>query len=101
MTATPAYRYRLYCAIRGSIWVVLVGVLFLLDTFDILSWSHSWPLFIIAAGLIAIFRRVSYPAPVYSYPTAPYGAPPPAPAAPPAAPGTSIVPSSQHDQEGS
>jgi len=95
---SPAYRYRLYCAIRSSIWVVLVGVLFLLDSFDILSWAHSWPLFLVAAGLIAIFRRVSYPSASYPYPTAPYAAPP-APAA--AAPSTSIVPSTQHDQEGS
>jgi Domain of unknown function (DUF5668)/B-box zinc finger len=95
---TPAYRQRLFYAIRGSIWVLLVGVLFLLDSFDILSWDHSWPLFIIVAGLMAIFRKMSYQpvAPVYPYP---YPAPPVAP--PPAAPGTSIVPSSQHDQEGS
>jgi hypothetical protein len=95
---TPAYRQRLFYAIRGSIWVLLVGVLFLLDSFDILSWDHSWPLFIIVAGLLAIFRKMSYtPAvPVYPYP---YPAPPVAP--PPAAPVSSIVPSHQHDQEGS
>src|SRR3984885_3288795 len=93
---TPAYRYRLFCALRGSIWVILVGVLFLLDSFDIVSFDHSWPLFIIVAGLMAIFRRLSYnPAvPVYPYPVPPAAPPPPAPAA-------SIVPSSQHDQEGS
>ena len=95
---TPSYRYRLFCAIRGSIWVVLVGVLFLLDSFDILSWSRSWPLFIIVAGLIAIFRRISYPAPAYPYPAAPYAA---SQTPPPAAPVTSIVPSNHHDQEGS
>ena len=95
---TPAYRYRLYCAIRSSIWVILVGVLFLLDSFDILSWGHSWPLFLVVAGLIAIFRRVSYPSTAYPYQAAPYAAPP-APAA--AAPATSIIPSTSHDQEGS
>ncbi len=95
---SPSYRYRLYCAVRGSIWVVLVGVLFLLDSFDILSWEHSWPLFLVAAGVIAILRRVT-PAPVaYPYPAPPYTAPP-APA--PAPPSTSIVPSTPHDQEGS
>jgi hypothetical protein len=95
---SPAYRQRLFYAIRGSIWVVLVGLLFLLDSFDILSWDHSWPLFIIVAGLMAIFRKVTYTpvAPVYPYP---YPAPPVAP--PQAAASTSIVPSSQHDQEGS
>jgi hypothetical protein len=110
---TPAYRYRLFCAIRSSIWVILVGVLFLLDSFDILSWSHSWPLFIIAAGLIAIFRRVSYPAPAYPYPAAPYPAAPyatapyapppvtPASAAPDAPDAPIVPPSNHHDQEGS
>jgi len=96
---TPAYRYRLFCALRGSVWIVLVGVLFLLDTFDILSWGHSWPILIIAAGLMVIFRKLSYPPPVaYPYPN-PYVAPPAAPPPPPD-PGTSIVPSTQHDQEG-
>jgi hypothetical protein len=93
---SPGYQQRLFYALRGSIWVTLVGILFLLDSFDILSWEHSWPLFIIVAGLMAIFRRVSYnPAvPLYPYPAQPV-APPPAPA-----PSSSIVPSSQHDQEG-
>ncbi len=96
---TPAYRYRLFGAIRSSIWVVLVGVLFLLDSFDILSWEHSWPLFLVVGGLIAIFRRVSYPAPAYSYQAAPYAAPPVAPSAASEAPHP--APSNQHDQEGS
>ncbi|MGH9596225.1 MAG: B-box zinc finger protein [Edaphobacter sp.] len=95
---TPAYRYRLFCALRGSVWILLVGLLFLLDTFDILSWGHSWPLFIIVAGLMTIFRRVSYPVGAYPYPPNPYPNPYAAPP-PPADPGTSIVPSS-HDQEG-
>jgi hypothetical protein len=99
---TPAYRYRLFCALRSSVWVLLIGVLFLLDTFDILSWGHSWPVIIIVAGLMTIFRRVSYPVNAYPYPPNPYpnpyAAPPTAPP-PPADPGTAIVPSI-HDQEG-
>jgi hypothetical protein len=95
---TPAYRYRLYCALRGSIWITVVGVLFLLDSFDILSWNHSWSILIIVAGLMIILRRASYP-PAISYP---YPVPPSTPPGtpPPADPGTSIVPSTQHDQEG-
>jgi B-box zinc finger len=95
---TPAYRMRLFSALSGSVWILLVGLLFLLDSFDILSWGRSWPLFLLVAGLMAIFRRVSYsaynPGP-YSYP---YNAPP-APTPPPA-PSSSIVPSNSHDQEG-
>jgi hypothetical protein len=94
---TPAYQYRLFAALRGSIWVIITGVLFLLDSFDILTWSHSWPLYIIVAGLMAVFQRVSFnsaAAVAYPYP-APHTSPPP-----PAASSTSIVPSNHHDQEG-
>ena len=95
---TPAYRYRLYCALRGSIWITVVGVLFLLDSFDILSWGHSWSILIIVAGLMIILRRASYPPAIaYPYPVPP-STPPGTP--PPADPGTSILPSTQHDQEG-
>jgi hypothetical protein len=95
---TPGYQFRLFRALRGSVWVTLIGVLFLLDSFYIVSWSHSWPIIIIVAGLMAIFQRISYNAamaPAYPYPAPP--APPP-PSSPPT-PGTSIVPSN-HDQEG-
>jgi hypothetical protein len=95
---TPGYQFRLFRALRGSVWVTLIGVLFLLDSFEIVSWNHSWPIIIIVAGLMAIFQRVSYNsamAPVYPYPAPP--APPPPPSPPD--PGTSIVPPN-HDQEG-
>jgi len=91
---TAFYRMRLVSALRGSVWIILVGVLFLLSTFGILSWGHSWPLFIIVAGLMAIFERTAYSstaAPVYP---APPTAPPPGPAT------TSIVPPTKNDQEG-
>jgi Domain of unknown function (DUF5668)/B-box zinc finger len=94
---TPGYQFRLFRALRGSVWIVLIGVLFLLDSFDIISWGHSWPVIIIVAGLMAIFQRASYSAAMaasYPYPA------PPVPPPPPADPGTSIVPSTQHDQEG-
>jgi hypothetical protein len=95
---TPGYQLRLFRALRGSVWVTLIGVLFLLDSFDIVSWGHSWPIIIIVAGLMAIFQRVSYNSvmsPAYPYPATPTPPPPPSPPDP----GTSIVPSN-HDQEG-
>jgi hypothetical protein len=96
---SPSYRYRLYCALRGSIWITVIGILFLLDTFGILSWGHSWSILIIVAGLMIIMRRASYPPLTpYPYPN-PYAAPPAAPP-PPADTGTSVVPSTEHDQEG-
>jgi hypothetical protein len=94
---TPLYRMRLFRALRGSIWVILVGVLFFLASYDIVPWSRSWPLFIIVGGLMMVFERTAFStatAPVYPYP------PPPTPPTPPAST-TSIVPSSTHDQEGS
>jgi TM2 domain-containing membrane protein YozV len=90
---TPAYRLRLFCALRGSMWIILIGVLFLLDSFRILTWRNSWPLLIIAAGLMAIFRRISYnsaAAAAYPYP----------PAAPVTASSASVVPSNPPDKEG-
>jgi hypothetical protein len=96
---TPGYRFRLFRALRGSVWVTLIGILFLLDSFYILPWGRSWPIIIIVAGLMAIFQRISYNAamaPAYPYP-APPATPPPPPSPPD--PGTSIVPSN-HDQEG-
>jgi hypothetical protein len=94
---TPLYRMRLFRALRGSIWVILVGVLFFLASYDIVPWSRSWPLFIIVGGLMMVFERTAFStatAPLYPYP------PPPTPPTPPAST-TSIVPSSTHDQEGS
>ncbi len=96
---TPAYQYRLFSALRGSVWVILIGVLFLLDSFGILTWAHSWPLIIIVAGLMAVFQRTSYNSAVaVAYP---YSVPPPPPVTPPTASSSSVVPSNQHDQEGS
>ncbi len=103
---SPGYRLRLFRALRGSIWIVLVGFLFLLDTFDILSWSHSWPLFIIIAGLMTIFERSTYSAAASAtpFPYPPYAAAgPSAPSSGPAAPSstTSVVPTAAHNEEGS
>ena len=56
-TAPPPTSIRLFHALRGSIWIMLVGVLFLLDSSHILSWGRSWPLFIIVAGVMAILQR--------------------------------------------
>lgn len=83
---TAFYRIRLFSALRGSVWVVLVGVMFLLSSFDILSWGKSWPLFIIVAGVMILAEKSLYnPASVPpAYPVPPAAAPPaPASAVPP------------------
>ncbi len=99
---SAAYRLRLVRALQSSVWVVLTGVLFLLDNLNILSWGRSWPLFIIVGGVMAFVQRGASSAtqqvPYTGYGTVP---PPPSPVPPaptPQAPGTSLIP---RDREGS
>jgi len=82
----PDYHFRLLYAIRPTAWLLLIAVLFLLDAFNFLRWSHSWPLLVILAGVMMLLGRAPYRAP-YPYPE-------PAPPVPPAAaanPGTGIT----------
>jgi len=97
------YQLRLFRALRASVWLALIGILFLLDDLNILSWSHSWPLFLILAAVMTLFRQAAYA----SVAPLPYGTPYPYPPAPtPAEPAsTTIVPSSpaaqdDYEQEG-
>jgi TM2 domain-containing membrane protein YozV len=92
---SPMYRMRVFHALRGPIWIALVGVMFLLQDFNILSWGHSWPLFIIVAGLMTIIQRAAYSNAAY----AGYPYQPPAPPAPPPAASTSIVPVTSHETD--
>jgi hypothetical protein len=87
---TAAYRYRLIGALRGSIWVILVGVVFLFSSITRFSWGRAWPLFIIVAGVMALLER-SIAASAYN--AYPYPPPPPPPEPTnPVATSTSIVP---------
>ena len=98
---SPGYRLRIFRALRGAVWLILVGVLFFMDSFYILSWERSWPLFIIVAGLMGIAERSAYnaAAPIpFGNPLAHTAAQ--QPSAPSSVASTSIVPRSQHDQEG-
>ena len=103
---TEFYRWRLAHALNSSSWLVLIGVIFLLEALHIMHWGSSWPLFLILAGVLLIVRHSltsGYP------PMPPY--PPQQPSAPPSAPpatSTEIVPSTpdvrstdiDHNQEG-
>jgi hypothetical protein len=95
-------------ALRGSVWVILVGLIFLLSSFTHFSWGRAWPLFIIVAGVMALLERSAATSAYTGYPYPPNAPPPPAPAAPTPS-STSIVPvnpiytearDNQHDQEG-
>ena len=100
------YQYRVLSALRGSVWVILVGVLFLLDEFNILSWGRSWPLFIILAGVMALLQRSMAPSTLppapgaYGYPGA-YPAAAPVATPPSPASETPVTPVPTHREEGS
>ena len=110
---TPGYSIRIFRALRSSVWVALTGLLFFLDEFTPLKWSHSWPLYIILAGVMTVLQRVVYSGaavsaqppytPGYGYPAPPPAAPfaqapfTPAPFTPtPVAPAP-VAPASTHD----
>ena len=82
-------------------WVILTGVLWLLDVLGILSWSRSWPLFVIAAGVMLLFKRTRFGGscayPYGTSPSQPGGAPSEA-----QVPGSKAVPSEPaHSSNGS
>ncbi len=102
-------RYILIRRLRGPAFLLLVGLIALLAQMHILSWSRSWPLYLILAGVLLLAERAAlaaedYPPPPYpGYPGSPYpGAPyagvnPNAPAGVPSQPGNAIVPSQTND----
>ena len=93
---TPLYSMRLLRALRGSVWIAAVGLLFLLDSFGLLGWHRSWPWLIILAGLMLLLQRtVQNAAATAAYAHGPMtpGAGPSPVASSPVGTGTSIVPS--------
>lgn len=64
-----------FCAIRGPIMLITVGVLFALDHMGMFSFGRTWPLLIIMFGVMKLLERVGgpqqpiYPPPPYSGPT--------------------------------
>lgn len=47
---------------RGAAFLILVGVLALLNQWHILSWGQSWPFFLILAGILALVERLAWAA---------------------------------------
>ena len=95
---TPAYTWRLARACNGAIWLVATGFIWMLDVFDILPWSRSWPLFLIVAGLLLFLKRSVPPGfvpPVYGYPPYPPAPAPPTPGPAPDTTTTAIVPATE------
>jgi hypothetical protein len=106
---TKVSRYILIRRLRGPAFLLLVGVNALLAQAHILGWGHSWPFYLILAGVMALAERAAlavdggvvpppYGAGPYagsSYPGAPYPGAPAAASVP--VESTSIVPSHSHD----
>ena len=86
------YQWRFARAVQSSMWVILTGVVWLLDVLGILSWGRSWPLFLIAAGVMLLFKRTA----VWRSCAYPYGTSPSQPGSAPSetpVPGSKAVPS--------
>jgi len=78
--------YIMVRRLRGPAFLLLVGVLALLNQLDVISWGHSWPLFMILGGVLLLAERAALAA-TGGYPQPPYpGQPNPGPN-----PGTSIA----------
>jgi hypothetical protein len=108
-------RYILIRRLRGPAFLLLVGVNALLAQSRILGWGHSWPFYLILAGVFALAERAAlavdgplqqppYPGAPYPgspYPGAPYAGVPyagtPVAGTPQAEQSTAIVATHPHD----
>src|ERR1700752_1697005 len=94
-------RWLLIRRMRGPAFLLMFGVTALLHEWHILSFSQSWPLYLVLAGVLALAERAAFMPPDASqmppqqYPAqaTPSGWQTP----PPTSPGTSIVPAPPND----
>ena len=59
--------------LRGPAFLILVGVTALLNQWGVLSFSRSWPLYLILAGVIGLAERAAIAAAPPAPPAYPYG----------------------------
>jgi hypothetical protein len=96
--------------LRGPAFLLMFGVTALLHEWHILSFSQSWPLYLVLAGVLALAERAAFQAPdpsqmppqypPYSYPPQPTPTgwqTPPAASSQTAAAGTDIVRAPSND----
>ena len=72
-------RYIFLHRIKGPVIILVFGITALLHTWHILSYSRSWPLYLIALGLLQLAERAAW---------AQMQPPPPPPGYPPNQPGS-------------
>jgi hypothetical protein len=84
----------IFCAVRGPLTLITVGVLFAFNNFTPYGFDKTWPVILIVFGLLTLLNRGFRPAqpepPQYANPANPYQWAPPQPppyAPPPADPG--------------
>ena len=96
-------RYTLLCRLNGPAFLLLTGVLALLNEANILRWHKSWPLYLILWGVLKLAQRAAlsgldteggYPGYPGYYPPVPAGGP----TVPPSNP-TSVVPASSPEPD--
>jgi hypothetical protein len=68
-------RYLFLHRIKGPVIILVFGVTALLDTWNILSYGESWPLYLIAIGLLQLAERAAW-AQMQAPPPPPAGFPP-------------------------
>ena len=95
------YQWRFARAVRSAFWVILVGVIWLLDVLGILSWSRSWPLFLIGGGVMLLFNRTGYGGYGLGGHGTGHGQPDSTPAEPPDASSEAVPSDPSHDATGS
>jgi hypothetical protein len=58
----PMVRWYQVRRMRAPVYLILTGVLFLLDQWHVLGFSKSWPLYLIVAGAMAFAERAAWAA---------------------------------------
>lgn len=53
-------RYLFLHRIKGPVIILVFGVTALLDTWNLLSYGQSWPLYLIAIGLLQLAERAAW-----------------------------------------
>jgi hypothetical protein len=48
---------------RSGVWLLMIGGIFLMDTLEVFELQDAWPLFIVAAGIMTVWRAIAPPAP--------------------------------------
>lgn len=53
-------RYLFFHRIKGPVLLLVFGVTALLDTWNVLSYGRSWPLYLIAIGVLLLAERAAW-----------------------------------------